>query len=272
MAVQYIGGGFLVGVPRRDMTGAEVAALPPDVRACVTRSAFYRQCSDNEVAVERADWRIEPKISRVLVACPTYRFEPESRESIFALQWGGALDWYLTRDNPYSQENQRGYFNIWHNLSKARQVCLNGNYDAMLVVESDIIAPHDTLTKLAALDCDIAGGLYVMRHGRPVPNAFVYVKGQTSAGTFYEPRDLAWGKVMRANGVCTGCTLIHRHVLERIEFRMHESAAPDWSFMEDCNTAGYVTLCDTSVVCGHVRPDGVALWPTADGWREEKRK
>jgi hypothetical protein len=257
------------------MTGAELAIMPADVRQAIERSAFYAPCQDGDVQVDRQAWHLpETPPSRILAVCPTLRLEPETLTALLGLDWPHPIDWYLTRDNPYSQEVQRGYLNIWHNMTKARAHFLAGNYDAMLVVESDIVPPADALQKLAGLDGDVCGGLYVMRHGTPVPNAFVYVPGQTNPGTYierWELRDL-WGRVARTNGVCLGCCLIHRRVLEVIPFRMHEYAAPDWAFMEDCNARGLVTLCDLSVACGHIRPDGVTLWPDPDkGWVERLR-
>jgi hypothetical protein len=260
MGVRYIGGGFLVNVPRRDMTVAELDVLPDDGVTHVSKCGFYQPCADDEVIAERRDWHIERTSPlRVMVFCPTYRLEPETVAAIFGQDYAGAMDFYFTRDNPYSQGVQRGYYNIWHNLTKARRHFLAANYDAMLIVESDIIPPADALKKLSSLDADIAGGLYVMRHDAPVVNAFVYVPNQTSPGTYLLKRELAG--VVLTNGVCMGITLIHRHVIESVPFRMHESAAPDWAFMTDCNAAGFVTVCDTSIACGHKKPTGEILTP-----------
>jgi hypothetical protein len=260
MGVRYIGGGFLVGIPRRDMTGGELADMPADYVAAIQRCGFYKPCADEDVTTARRDWRVvRVKPLRVMVFCPTYRLEPETVQAIFGQDYIGATDFYFTRDNPYSQEVQRGYFNIWHNLTKARRHFLAANYDAMLIVESDIIPPADALTKLVSLDADVAGGLYVMRHGAPVANAFVHVPEQDSPGTYMLKAEL--DGVQKTNGVCMGITLIHRHVIEAVPFKMHDTAAPDWAFMTDCNAAGYVTLCDTSIRCGHKKPSGEILWP-----------
>lgn len=265
MALRYIGGGFIRGVLRRDMTDADIAAMPDGLRSVTLRSPFYAECGDADVRALRRDWVVSrDRKLRVLVFCPTYRLEPETVTAIFAQGYDGPTDFYFTRDNPYAQEIQRGYHNIWHNLEKARAHMLRANYDAMMVVESDVIPPADALTKLLRLDADIAGGWYVMRHGDPVANAFVYVPGQDDPGTYYTDAEIEdAGGVMRANGVCMGCVLIHRHVLERVPFRMHEAAAPDWAWMTDCNRAGFVTVFDPSIRCGHKRPDGEILWPTS---------
>jgi hypothetical protein len=273
MGVRYIGGAYMAGVPRRDMTDAELATLPDEVQTIVQRSKIYEPCADVDVKEIRVNWRTdEPTCKRVLVVCPTYRLEPETVHRIFALKWGGAIDFYFTRDNPYPATVKRGYANIWHNLTKARSHFLKGNYDAMLIVESDMVPPADALEKLSRIDADVAGGLYMMRHGTPVANAFIHVIAQDAPGTWIPQNELAseWGNVVQTNGVCFGCTLIHRRVVEAIPFTMHEAAAPDWPFMTDCNKQGVVTVCDLSVECGHIRPDGVTIWPDREnGWRLE---
>lgn len=274
MGVRFVGGAYMVGVPRRDMTDAELATLTGEVRANVLNSWLYERIDDKDVRPWRTDWRTDsPQCARVLVVCPTYRLERETVHRIFALEWAGPLDFYFTRDNPYPGDVQHGYANILHNLTKARAHCLRGNYDAMLIVESDMVPPANALESLSRIDADVAGGLYMMRHGlTPVANAFVYVQGQNDPGTWMPTQELydVWGDCVRTNGVCFGVTLIHRHVLEAIPFSMHESAAPDWPFMTNCNARGYVTVCDTSVQCGHIKPDGTTLWPDREaGWRLE---
>lgn len=261
MGYSYEGGGFVNGLPRRDLTDAEVQTLPAVLRSALERTTFYQPCADADVKLPRTDWRVVRETPlRVLLFCPTYRLEPETVSAIFAQDYGGALDFYFTRDNPYSQDVQHGYHNIWHNLTKAHAHFLNGNYDALFIVESDIIPPADVLRKLTELDADIAGGMYAMRHDAQAVNAFVYVPNQDSPGAPMWTSELTG--VVRTNGVCMGCVLAHRHVVERVPFRMHDSAAPDWAWMTDCNAAGFVTVCDTSVFCGHKRTDGVVLWPT----------
>ena len=40
-----------------------------------------------------------------------------------------------------------------------------GGFDALLLVENDMILPPDALLKMAAVDADVVYGLYVNRHG-----------------------------------------------------------------------------------------------------------
>lgn len=277
MGYRYIGGpAFIVDAPRHDLTEADYKALPADIRNAIRSSTMYQPAPDKDIRpVPPARILDAPAIEKVLVVTPTKRLEPETLVSLFALSWGGPIDYYLTRDNPYPADVRRGFQNILHNLTKARKVFLSGNYDAMLVVESDMIIPPDALERLSRIDAGVAGGLYFMRHGpNGTPNAYAFDQARPDAlDATIQPRDIARGRPMRTNGVCLGVALIRRDVVKKIPFRLPEendSAAPDWAFMRDCNGAGVVTICDPMVKCGHIRPDGVAYWPMSDGYGREE--
>lgn len=277
MGYRYIGGpAFIVDAPRHDLTEDDYMSLPADVREAIRNSPMYQPAHDRDVQpVPPVRVLDAPVLSRIFVVTPTKRLEPETVASLFALKWSGALDYYLTRDNPYPPDVRRGFENILHNLTKARKVFLAGNYDAMFVIESDMIVPADALERLSRIDAGVVGGLYFMRHGpNGTPNAYAFDQARPESidGTI-QPRDIARGKPMRTNGVCLGATLIRRDVVKKIAFRLpddNDTAAPDWAFMQDCNRAGVATICDPTVKCGHIRPDGVALWPMNDGYGREE--
>lgn len=211
---------------------------------------------------------------RVLVFSPTYRLEPETVRALWALDWDDALDFLWTRDNPFPNDDG-GRANILHNYEKGRAIFLAGPYDALLVIESDIIPPADTLEKLAALDTDVAYGVYLFRGSFPYQtNVCRFVAGPypDSPLTLY-PDDLkkVWGKQTRVSGAGLGCVLIARRVLEAIPFRGGALDQPhcDHFFTRDVWQRGFEMKADMTVLCGHKRPDGVILWPSLDGGIEE---
>lgn len=275
MGFRYLGGpSRIVDAPRHDLTEADFSRLSAEVREAVAKSSIYQRINDAEVRpVGPVSVLDSPAVSRVMVVTPTHRLEPETVRSIFAMTTVGPTDYFFTRDNPFDQGTRKGYYNIEHNLKKARALFLKGNYEAMLIVESDMIVPPDTIERLSRIDADVAGGLYFMRHGpNGTPNAFEFVQGfPDDLSATIRPRDIATGRVLRTNGVCMGVVLIRRHVIKSTPFRLSgdDSAAPDWAFMIDCNRAGYVTAVDTSLHCGHIRPDRVAYWPTPEGYGRE---
>lgn len=208
----------------------------------------------------------------VLVFCPTARVEPETVRAIFEQDYRGAYDLLFSRDNPYGHEDlDDDYNNILYNYRKMRRVLLAENYDAVWVIESDVLPPRDALRKLLAVEGDTAGGLYALRHGMPVPN--VFPPGEDAGPNrwmTWEAVGERWGQVIETAGTCLGCVVIWRRVLEDIDFRHAHAAAPDVGLMQDVRAAGWRQMGDLSVVCGHKRPDGMVLWPTANGVEYER--
>ena len=203
---------------------------------------------------------------RVLVAMPMVqdrKYRP-AIDAAFALEWPERLDYLMLvggddLDTPFK--------NITHKYKYARQVMLDSGYDALLTLESDIIAPPDALLKLAAVEADVAYGLYVWRGIWPFWSAYSQLTkriGRTVAMDKEKALD-AWGKVIEVAGIGHGCTLIHRRVLEVLDFRLADDMAYccDWTFGLDCQAHGFVQKCDTSVVCGHIKldPEICIAWP-----------
>lgn len=215
-------------------------------------------------------------INDVLVFTPVYRLEPETIEAVFALEWDGPISYLFQRDNPVTADEAddqrvRGVLNHLHQYQRGRDVLLRGDYDAMLVIESDIIPPPDTLRRLAALDTDIAYGAYLFRN-TPVVNIFeFYHEGARNIGESLTVRGL-WDDakrkgVVRCSGAGLGCTLIKRHVLEAIPFRvldpqLNPRVHCDSWFTVDAYKYGFEMYADTAVRCGHKREDGEVLWPS----------
>lgn len=150
---------------------------------------------------------------------------------------------------------------------------LDGGYDALFLVENDMILPEDALEQLAALDTDVAYGLYVSRHGynRWLCYTFINEMGGDSLSVNMDRAKSLWGTAFDSSGVGMGCTLIHRRVLEKQAFRYDptETVADDWLFSLDCIENGFRQTHDLGVVCGHIaNPKSPRiLWPNpeADG-------
>lgn len=210
---------------------------------------------------------------RVLGFCPTYRVEPETVAALIAQEWHGAYDVLFTRDNPHPSDD-RGRANILHNYQKGRRAFLDGGYDALFIVESDILPPSDALEKLAACDSDLAYGLYLFRNHEPLGsftcNVYRYTGGpypDQPLTTFFDEYREAWGKVIPCSGSGLGCVLIQREVLVSTDFR-GSNAHCDTAFTDDVWRAGYSMKADMSVVCGHKFPSGAVVWPAPEPMQE----
>jgi hypothetical protein len=176
--------------------------------------------------------------------------------AIHQLVWPGPLAWMQWRSN----SSPDGRVNVLNAYRLGRALCLTGEWDAMLCVENDIVPPRDALQRLAAVEADVAYGLYCYRQPGHVWNA--YCNGYQLSGKPAEAR-AAWGNVCEVEGYGLGCTLIHRRVLEKIEFRIKPGDALhcDSHFAEDVKKAGFRQMCDLGVRCGHVVNHYRIVWP-----------
>jgi SAM-dependent methyltransferase len=165
----------------------------------------------------------------------------------------------------------------------ARRLVLDGGYDAMLIVESDIIIPDDAIEKLWSVDADVVTGLYVFRRQPYEWNAYSALHGMAAAPLSHarDGANIYWGRTFQVQGMGLGCLLIRRIVLEHIEFRhtgvLHgrngKNSHCDWYFWQDLQLAKtgfgseFVAACDSSVVCGHIHGGAVpaALYPCRYG-------
>ncbi|OGO35673.1 MAG: hypothetical protein A2W35_05375 [Chloroflexi bacterium RBG_16_57_11] len=197
--------------------------------------------------------------SNVLVFCPTYKvdggqlaMEPETLSKIHRLNFSEHFDVEIGTDNPYPPPDNR---NVLHQYQKARQMALEGGYDALLTVEHDILVPPDALQMLWDTGAPVAYGIYLFRGYRNIANVYRLhdierpnmVKYRKKLG-----RDIQDG-VMKTNGAGMGCLLIRRAVLKRIEFRTTtEMTAPDFPFAQDCEALGIKQVAHFGVQCGHI--------------------
>lgn len=201
-------------------------------------------------------------IERVQGFTPVFRLEAETVQAIFSLKWASPLTWVFGRDNP----SKEGRLNILHQYQKARSLFLAGEAEALLIVESDIIPPPEALLKLAALQADVAYGVYRFRTTEVI-NVFERYPGQPAnegESLSLHPAKLRQavqaGRVLCSGGGL-GCILIRREVLEKIPFRQEETGHCDTYFNRDVLRAGFSQVADMSVICGHKDEAGEVLWP-----------
>jgi hypothetical protein len=156
--------------------------------------------------------------------------------------------------------------NVVHQFQRGRQLALEGDYDAMLSVEHDMIVPPDALDRLWATDAGAVYGCYQLRHKMKSVNLFRY-ENERAVGMSLSlyPRELRLARLqgwIEVSGAGFGCLLFRRKVLESIPFR-DAGNAPDLPFATDCVRKGVKQIGRTDVVCGHI--DNVwakaTLWP-----------
>ena len=203
-------------------------------------------------------------LTYVPLAPTTPRIYARTIQSLFRMRWDHPMPVVFGREDCPSESKYR---NIVSKHEDARRMTLDGGYDALFLVENDMILPEDALEKLSAVDTDVAYGLYVNRHGWHKWLCYTYVDayGGTSLSEDMERARRAWGQPFESRGVGMGCTLIHRHVLEALPFRYDETEAvsDDWLFSLDCIERGFRQTHHLGVACGHIsKPQNPRiLWP-----------
>jgi len=202
---------------------------------------------------------------RLLVYMPTYTLpdgteamSPESAESVRSQQIKGDLVFEIGRHNPYPI----GHRNVAAQYQRARAMMLEGGYDALLTVEHDNVLPDpNAVQRMLDTPGDVIYAPYVLRHGVSVLSTWQYC-GDKNLGESLtlHPDELEAARaavVWRVCGVGHGCTLFHRHVMERIDFRSGEPPqwAPDIPFANDALHAGYVSMARMDVPVLHRQND-----------------
>jgi len=197
---------------------------------------------------------------RVLTVTPTVKLGMDTLHALYGQTYAGPNDHMQTFDNPERVAGQ----NIIYNYRKLQAVFLSGGYDALWVVEDDVLPPPTALEQLLAVGADIAYGVYCFRRGIPVINIMHPRTRDPMAG-----QGAAWarlveqGAIVDCNGLGLGCTLIQRHVLERFPFRTETGGGDvDTCLANDAAAAGLTQKAHLGVLCGHRDSLTSVLWPT----------
>lgn len=205
-------------------------------------------------------------MGKLLVYTPTFEDGPLAAcvESIRGQQYGGPWEWVIDDDDPFPAPDHR---NVLAKYQRAQKMALDGGYDALVTVEHDMTLPADALQKMVDAQKPVVYGVYVLRHGSLVLNAW-RLEGRKNLGQSMSmfPDELERAKeradLWPVSGCGWGCTLIRRDVLERIPF--HDGGgmnhAGDLVFAVDCLRAGIEAWAHFGVLCGHVE-NGVELRP-----------
>ncbi len=141
-----------------------------------------------------------------------------------------------------------------------REIVLKENFDFLLTLDMDTIPPKNIIQKLLQHDKDVVAGLYFGQHAvnnklMQVPFAWMFMSREGFWGRtrYMNPDEFSSGKLFELGMAGTGCVLISKKVLEKINFRYDNSmdAADDRWFFYDCHRLGIQPYIDTSVICAH---------------------
>lgn len=145
---------------------------------------------------------------------------------------------------------------------------IENGYDYVMWLDSDMIVPHNTLTRLLKVidnyGADMVTGLYVTRSANPEPVLFDCVdppqvleskKMLKKVHRYYRyPRD----SVFKIDGCGFGCVLTSVKLLKEVWDKFGPAFAPfpwageDVAFCWRVKQLQRPILCDSTVKCGHV--------------------
>lgn len=153
-----------------------------------------------------------------------------------------------------------------HGRNTACKAMLDGGFEYLFFIDSDVIPPRDVIFRLMAHKLPWVSGMYCRRS--PPHSVPVMIKN----GTWYT--DFVPGSLVTVDLVGAGCLLIHRSFLERIPHQRPEIGKSFFDWRVDMNGMnlppdlpplsedftlcvharkyGIPTVVDTSVQCRHV--------------------
>ena len=193
---------------------------------------------------------------KILIAVPTFEsIRPETFKSIYGLQPAGHILLF---------DYIKGY-DCAHARNLIANECLRDGFDAVLMVDSDIVLPSDALTYLTEGTCPIVLGTYPRRG--ETKGSEIFLPGFKD---FHEENRVRFADMPRerftAKGGGLGCALIRREVFEDLprpwfHYKEYDNGAvlsEDNYFCDKASQHGLPIEADGRVRCGHVSP--TVLW------------
>lgn len=197
---------------------------------------------------------------RVLIAIPTFEtILPDTFQSLWDMDKPCDCDFRFVRGYDCATARNR-----------IASTAMDGGYDAVLMVDSDMTLPKDALARLLSHGVDVASGWYLRRSvDTRQTNAF---KLRTPSGGLYYgyPREssyhvdelLGMDGLVVVHGTGMGCCLIKTDVFTRIAYPWfdwvnysdagHSMLSEDLYFCSALSGAGIAIHVDPHVPCGHM--------------------
>ncbi len=221
---------------------------------------------------------------RILVATLTSRKKdycfPEWYQRINNLSYPGGYDLMVSdnsKDSKYKEYLKNFFPNVRHvkyddnmpwaeRLAKShnqiREFFLEGGYDYLMHIESDVRPPSYVIEALLHHKKLIVSGMYfydqgpdsfVLSYNKEKHYNYIHIPSKTNhkGSDIYECN----GKLKEIWWSGLGCSLIHKSVLQKASFRSIPgmAIAPDGLFGQDLMIKhGVKVYCDTSILCKHI--------------------
>lgn len=199
---------------------------------------------------------------RILIAVPTNRnIEVETFKSIYDLEV------------PDGYETEFQFF-FGYQIDQIRNLIANWgkHYDYLFSVDSDIVLPRDTLTKMLREDKDIISGLYIQR----IPNTHtleIYMPTPNGGLDNVPLEEIEHQRIVEIGACGFGCVLIKGDVLRKMEYphfhyqsslNFQDTVSEDVYFCMKAKENGFSIWADTTIRCEHIGQTKYLVRETGD--------
>ena len=188
----------------------------------------------------------------ILIGIPTrHDIDIEAAISIMNLDWDG-------HSITYTHADGAGVYGVAQARNRLVEKAINGEYDKLLMIDSDMILPEDTIIHLLDPDVPIVTG--VARYKNDSGRAPIFKSTQDATGSnAWKWDDIPPGRFPISNGG-VACGMIDVSLLKRMPrpwFVWQERAngtysGEDIGFYEKVKSMGIQPYADGRVRCGHV--------------------
>jgi len=137
------------------------------------------------------------------------------------------------------------------------------NVEWLFFLDTDVIVPPDTITKLMSYNFPIVSGVYFTRAPPHEPCVWKEIKPNGKQAIPFTP-----GQMVEADFIGGGCLLIHMSVFDHIEKPYFEwtlsfedpdnlniGRSEDFEWCRKVRERGYKIMVDTSIQCKHMIPN-----------------
>ena len=217
-----------------------------------TKTAEYILRQNISTKTEKKIEKKEHRMQHILIAIPTAKYiETETFKSIFDLQVPDGFKIHFQYFYGYQIDQVRNLIADW---------MVNGPYDYLFSVDSDIVLPQDSLVKMLNHDKDMVSGVYIQRkHDVQIPE--IYRCNAYGGVTNIDINDIPANSLISIDGCGFGCVLIKKHVFTSIQYPhfVYHSAidhrntlSEDVDFCNKVRAKGFTMFADTSILCNHI--------------------
>lgn len=140
-----------------------------------------------------------------------------------------------------------------------RQYALDNGYDYLLSLEQDVIPPRDIIEKLLSYNKEIMSAVYFNyikwnEEDMLVPLLLISKDTGYFKARYMQINELKPRRLVQVKACGLGCVLIHRDVLEKINFRYEKDKKgfDDVWFGVDTQKAEFKIFTDTGIICKHL--------------------